>query len=328
MVLADKPETDAFDLLETWQKAGETVADGTDVRQTTVDFKSAAEEAIDYMNEASEGMASGVPSGLTEVDDMTSGWQRGDFIVVGGRPAMGKSALVTTFIKNAADQGYPAALFSLEMSKFQVVCRLVSEDIQLPASDLSKRTLNQDQRNHFKEGISAISHLPITIDDSASLSVEQLTSKARELHRKGKLELLVVDYMQLMSDLKAKSREQEIGSITRTLKKLAKELNIPVIGLSQLSRKVEERDNKRPRMADLRESGSIEQDADMIMFLYRPEYYFEMAGEECPSEYKDKCQLITGKYRNGQGEDIMLDFNGAYSVFKDRSDMIANLRKI
>ena len=673
VLLADKPDTDAFDLLEDWQRAGEIVADGTDLSQTTVDFKFATEDAINYMEAASEGMASGVPSGLTEIDDMTSGWQRGDFIVIAGRPAMGKalginelcmtkdgktrmgdvkvgdeilnangstskvlgvwfqgkrqmynvtfndgqtisadgehywkvqtrsnrkssnpekqtsklttlelinlgvrtgsdnrlnfsvdhcspvahskketpidpwllgmwlgdgwgtdrttpyianeeadirdkiveatieggcyygndkeisfrisskmredldklgllgklsdtkfipedylynsienrtqllrglidsdghvvsqskggtqnqieysttstrlrddiitlvrglggrasftsregryklngvyhkvkdnyrvwiafsgedaivpvsskkhlakyskssrviprfiesievadieeavclttsaedslflttdycvthnSALVTTFVNNAANQGYACALFSLEMNTFQVTCRLVADQLQIPLGDLTKRVLNEHQRQLFNEGLRSMSELPITIDDSGSLSVDQLKSKARELHRKGLLDLLVVDYLQLMSDNTAGSREQEIGSITRCLKSIAKELNIPVIALSQISRAVESRDNPRPKLSDLRESGSIEQDADMVMFLYRPEYYFDQDGDECPPDLVGICQLIIGKYRNGEGKDIKLAFKGQYSVFKDREDL-------
>lgn len=322
--LSDRPETDAFDLLENWQKAAEVIVDGTDTTQKTVDFKTAIEDSIAYMEEASSGLASGVPSDLTELDEETNGWQKGDLIIIAGRPGMGKSALVTTFVNNAANSGYACALFSLEMNTFQVTSRLVADQLQIPLGDITKRTLNEQQREVYKKDLRGFYDLPITIDDSSELTTDQLKSKARDLHRKGLLDLLVVDYLQLMSDKTAGNREQEIGSITRCLKSIAKELNIPVIALSQISRAVETRDNPRPKLSDLRESGSIEQDADMVMFLYRPEYYYDQSGDECPPDLAGICQLIIGKYRNGEGKDIKLAFKGQYSVFKDREDLHTN----
>ena len=178
----------------------------------------------------------------------------------------------------------------------------------------------------FKEAIESIRHLPITIDDNSDITIDQLRVRARELKRKKGIKLLVVDYLQLIDGDGTKgNREQEIARISRGLKKIAKELKIPVIALAQLSRAVEQRDNKRPMMSDLRESGGIEQDADAIFFLYRPEYYAKLAGEECPPEFRGVCQLITGKFRNGESSDIMLKFVGEYSSFRDKDDLNVKL---
>ena len=220
------------------------------------------------------------------------------------------------------------------MTKFQVFCRLFAEDVQFFVSDLIQRKLTQEQLDYFsKISYQIVSNMAtIVIDDNASLDIDQLRLKAREWKRKYDIKLLVVDYLQLMDGDSSKkstaNREQEIGNISRGLKKIAKELKIPVIALSQLNRGVETRPNKRPMMSDLRESGSIEQDADSIFFLYRPEYYAQIAGEECPPELQGICQLITGKFRNGAAEDIILRFVGEYSTFRDREDLNVDLSKI
>lgn len=320
-ILSDREETDAFELLEKIQTEAEMVGEGTLIEKGAEDLSDLLGQASDYMDEASEGMETGVPTGLIELDDLTSGFQKGELIIIAGRPAMGKSALVTTIQKNSADAGYPSAMFSLEMSKYQCVCRLVSEDVQIPVSDLVKRRLSSGQRAYFRETVQSIKDLPISIDDNADMTIETLRIKARELKRKKGIELLIVDYLQLMSGNDATSREQEIAKISRGLKKIAKELEIPVVALAQLSRAVEQRDNKRPMMSDLRESGGIEQDADMILFLYRPEYYYHLLGEDCPENMQGKAQLIVGKYRNGSSDDIILKFVGEYSKFKDRDDL-------
>ena len=234
------------------------------------------------------------------------------------------SAFVTTMIKNAAHAGWPSAIASLEMTKFEVTCRLVTEDVELFISDLSQRRLTPEQAKWFRTASEALKELPITIDDNSKMHINDLEQKAREWKRKYGIQLLVVDYLQLMSG-DSKNREQEIGEISRGLKRIAKDNDIPVIALSQLNRSVETRDNKRPMMSDLRESGSIEQDADAVFFLYRPEYYYQIAGEECPPELRGICQFITGKFRNGITADLIFKFVGEYSTFRDREDLNVKL---
>ena len=230
------------------------------------------------------------------------------------------SAFVTTIQKNAAKMGYKSLLFSLEMSKYQVACRLVSRDVDLPVRDLVQRRLSTHQKQQFNSEVRGLSSLPILVDDTARISIDQLRIKAREAKRKEGIDLLIVDYLQLMNgDGRSQSREQEISTISRGLKVIAKELDIPVVALSQLSRAVEQRENKRPLMSDLRESGSIEQDADAIFFLYRPEYYYILDGAECPPDLRGKAKVITGKFRNGESNDIILNFLGTYSSFEDEA---------
>ena len=325
-VLSDRDDSDAFELLESLVTQAEKVGEGSQIERGAEDLGDLLGQAADHMDDASEGMESGVPSGLTELDELTSGWQKGELVIIAGRPGMGKSAFVTTLQKNAGDSGYPSAMFSLEMDKYQCVCRLVAEDVEIPVSDLVKRRLSSGQKAHFRNQINAMRHLPISIDDNADLTIDALRIKARELKRKRDIQLVIVDYLQLMSGDDAQSREQEIAKISRGLKKIAKELEIPVLALSQLSRAVEQREDKRPMMSDLRESGGIEQDADMILFLFRPEYYYNLLGKECPDDKKNMAQLIVGKYRNGQSEVIKLKFLGAYSKFKDRPDLHRDMR--
>jgi replicative DNA helicase len=319
--------SDAFELLSDLIAQLEKINGGMEAGSSAEGMDTLIGKAVEYLRKGVEGIASGVPSGLTELDELTNGWQNSDLIIIAGRPAMGKSALVTTIIKNAAHSGFPCAIVSLEMSKYQVICRLVAEDIQLFVSDLTQRKLTPSQMEWFIEATEKLKDLPIFIDDSADMSIEQLRVKAREWKRKYNIQMLVVDYLQQMENPSSgTNREQEIGKISRGLKKIAKELDIPVIALSQLSRAVETRENKRPMMSDLRESGSIEQDADSIFFLYRPEYYAKIAGQECPPEFQGVCQLITGKFRNGECKDIILKFVGEYSTFRDRDDLHVNFR--
>ena len=324
---SERENANAFELLQDLISKLEAINEGYEFEQGAQSLSEMSEEMIEYMMEATEGIPSGVPSGLTEVDELTNGFQKGDLYIIGARPAMGKSALATTFIKNAADQGYPAAISSLEMKKYKVFCRLVSEDIQLFVGDLVKRNLSKAQMEYFAQAVAElVKNKVIVIDDNQDMSIDQLRAKAREWKRKYGIQILVVDYLQLMDgDTNQGNREQEIARISRGLKKIAKELDIPVIALAQLSRAVEQRDNKRPMMSDLRESGGIEQDADAIFFLYRPEYYAQIAGQECPPEFKGMCQLIIGKFRDDESSDILLRFVGEYSVFRDREDLNVNL---
>lgn len=325
--LSNRNEVDSLELAENLIKGVEAIVDNTGSDKGAQSFLDTVREMDVKLSEITEGVPSGVPSGLTELDELTGGWQKGRLYIIGARPAMGKSALVTTAQKNAADNGFPSVIFSLEMGKAEIGFRIISEEVGIPYTDMTKGRLSSHQIAYIREQLANID-LPIYIDDTPAAKLERVKSECRKLKRAGKLQLVVIDYLQLMSGDSSKSggnREQEISEISRGLKALAKELDVPVIALSQLSRAVEQRENKRPQLSDLRESGSIEQDADMVMFLFRPEYYYNEAGEECPEELRGKAQLIVAKSRYTDLGDIRLDFIGAYSVFRDRSDLEVDL---
>lgn len=254
----------------------------------------------------------GVPSGFSDLDNLTAGFQKGDLIIIAARPSMGKTALALNIAFNAAYQAQvPVGFFSLEMSKEQMVRRLLSSAGQIDASHLRRAYFpEEDEWKRLQEGASYLLECPIYIDDSPAATVLEVRSKARRLKAEDKLELLIVDYLQLMrgrSD--APSREQEISDISRSLKALAKELEVPVIALSQLSREVEKRPRKEPQLADLRESGAIEQDADVILFIYRDEVYNENSPE------KGQARILLKKQRNGPTGEFRLAFRGLYTRF-------------
>ena len=231
-----------------------------------------------------EGLT-GVPSGFTNLDRVTSGWQPTELIILAARPAMGKTAFVVSALRNAAvDHGKPVAIFSLEMSSVQLVNRLISAEAEIDSEKIRKGTLAPHEWTQLHHKIQRLTEAPIFIDDTPALSILELRAKCRRLKAQHDIQMVVIDYLQLMSGDtsggRGGNREQEIASISRALKNLAKELNVPVIALSQLSRAVETRGgDKKPQLSDLRESGSIEQDADMVCFLYRPEYYNITADE-------------------------------------------------
>ncbi|MFZ2087388.1 MAG: replicative DNA helicase, partial [Desulfobaccales bacterium] len=259
-----------------------------------------------------QGHITGVPSGFPDLDKLTAGFQEGDLIIIAARPSMGKTALALNIAFNAAYQTrVPVGFFSLEMSKEQMVRRLLSSAGQIDASHLRRAYFpEEDEWNRLQEGASYLLECPIYIDDSPAPTVLEVRSKARRLKAEDKLGLLIVDYLQLMrgrSD--APSREQEISDISRSLKSLAKELKIPVIALSQLSREVEKRPRKEPQLADLRESGAIEQDADVILFIYRDEVYNENSPE------KGQARILLKKQRNGPTGEFRLAFRGLYTRF-------------
>jgi replicative DNA helicase len=257
------------------------------------------------------GRITGVPSGFPDLDQLTAGFQAGDLIIIAARPSMGKTALALNIAFNAAYEArVPVAFFSLEMSKEQLVRRLLSAVGEIDASRLRRAFLDNDEWQKLQEAASFLLECPMYIDDSPAAAVLEVRSKARRLRAEGKLGLVIVDYLQLMrgrSD--APSREQEISDISRSLKALAKELNVPIIALSQLSRKVEERPKKEPQLSDLRESGAIEQDADVILFIYRDEVYHENSPE------KGQARMLLKKQRNGPTGEFRLAFRGLYTRF-------------
>lgn len=263
----------------------------------------------------------GVQSGFTDLDRITSGWQKSDLIVLAARPGMGKTALVLSLARNAAiGFNRPVAFFSLEMSSVQLVQRMISSETGIPSDKLRKGTLDNSEWHKLVSMTGKLSQAPVFIDDTPSLSVFDLRSKCRRLKSMHNIELIVIDYLQLMrSDVDSKNgnREQEISNISRSLKAIAKELEVPIIALSQLSRAVETRGgSKRPQLSDLRESGAIEQDADIVMFIYRPEYY-GMEFDEDNNSTKGIAEIIISKHRNGALDSIKLKFINQLAKFTD-----------
>ena len=284
------------------------------------------EEAIKRMEIASktEG-TSGVRSGFHALDKITSGWQRSDLIIMAARPAMGKTAFVLSMAKNmGVDFNIPVAVFSLEMSNVQLVNRLIMNVCELEGEKVKNGKLSEAEWDKLDRDVKDLIDAPIYIDDTPSLSVFELRSKARRLVREHKVQILIIDYLQLMnaSGMSFGSREQEISIISRSLKGLAKELDIPIIALSQLNRGVEGRtgyEGKRPQLSDLRESGAIEQDADMVCFIHRPEYY-KITEDLQGNSTLGIAQIIVAKHRNGATDDADLKFKGAYAKFMNKDD--------
>jgi replicative DNA helicase len=260
----------------------------------------------------------GVTSGFKEIDKITSGWQEPDLIILAARPGMGKSSLAAQLVTNPSiTQGKSVALFTMEMSTSQFYARMQSQQSGIPVEKILRTGLNEYEMNQLTNNCYSLINAPIFIDDTAGISIFDLKNKCRKLKREKNLGLIVVDYLQLITvpDHKG-NREQEIGIISRTLKNIAKELNVPVIALSQLSRAVEARQDKRPMLSDLRESGSIEMDADIVSFLYRPEYYGIMQDEKGNST-SGVAMFIIAKHRNGPLADIMLNFEHEKTKFTD-----------
>jgi replicative DNA helicase len=257
----------------------------------------------------------GVPSGFKELDRMTAGFQPSDLIIIAGRPSMGKTAFCLDVAEYAAiGNKIPVAIFSLEMSKEQLVIRMLCSQANVEGTRLRTGYLNESDWPKLTIAAGNLSDAPIYIDDTAALSALELRAKARRLKSEHGLGMVIVDYLQLMKGrARVESRQQEISEISRSLKALAKELNIPVIAVSQLSRKTEERTGNRPQLSDLRESGAIEQDADLILFIYRDEVYNR--SEDNPN--RGKAEVIIGKQRNGPIGKIDLAFLDKFTTFKD-----------
>ena len=261
-----------------------------------------------------DGMT-GVPTGLKDLDELTNGLQNSDLIILAARPGVGKTSFALTIAANAAiDYGKHVAFFSLEMDGVQLAQRLLCSRSGVDQSKLRNNKLNSDEMNQLVAHVGPINQAPLFVDDNADLGIMELMSKARDLKHKGELDMLIIDYLQLMKTGNEENRAVAIGAISRGLKILAKELQIPVIALAQLSRKVEEKGRDRPQLSDLRESGSIEQDADMVWFVERP--YVRTHKEE----EKNKAELIVAKHRNGSVRDIPLTFIPECTTFKDGFD--------
>ena len=280
---------------------------------------------------AESGQSSGIPTGFFNIDNFTNGWQKTDLIILAGRPAMGKSVCGLAFAINPAMQRkIPTAIFSLEMSKEQLVGRTQATLSGIDSSRVIKKQLTLEEISHIERTCYDLYDAPIYIDDTAGLTLMELKNKARKLVRDNGVQLIVIDYLQLMvgEPNKNGSRELEVSSISKGLKNLAKELNIPIIALSQLNRAVEGRSDKKPLLSDLRESGSIEQDADMVIFCYRPEYYnienYELGGEVMSSQ--DLMILVMSKHRSGSLGELRLGFNGNLTKLENYDSMMNRKR--
>jgi len=316
---------DVFSLLDKTEQSLFEVSE-INIRKNYADMRSIMHEAImelEIKKHQADGLT-GIPTGFTALDRVTSGWQKSDLVIIAARPGMGKTAFVVSAMRNAAvDFNKPVAIFSLEMSNIQLVNRLISAEAELESDKIKKGNLADYEWEQLIHKTAKLSDAPIFIDDTPALTILELRAKARKLVAQHNVELIIVDYLQLMSGDSSKSgggpgnREQEIASISRSLKNIAKELNIPIIALSQLSRAVEVRGgDKRPQLSDLRESGSIEQDADMVLFLYRPEYYGINADEEGNSVH-GLGEVIIAKHRNGSLDSVKLKFIGKFTKFCD-----------
>jgi len=335
-------EINAEQIIESAEKKLFDIAERGKFNRSYIEFKEALTQTIAmassaYKNE--EGIV-GVPSGLRDLDDRLGGMHNQDLIIIAGRPSMGKTALATNIAFNASKsllaRGKKSSIifFSLEMSSEQLSTRILAEQSRIRSNDIRRGKITQEDLEKFIEASKNINDLPLYIDETPAIKISTLANRARRIKRLHGLDLIVVDYIQLMTtgNFKYEGRVQEIGEITQGLKALAKELSVPVLALSQLSRAVEQRDDKRPQLSDLRESGSIEQDADVVMFVYRPEYYLEksepQAGtaehitwQEKMSQVHNQALVIIGKQRHGPTGIINLEFESAYTKFKDANNI-------
>jgi len=307
-VLLDQAEAKVFEIAEAGARSS----------QGFVAIQPLLGQVVDRIQELYEqenpSDVTGVPTGFADLDKMTSGLQPGDMIVVAGRPSMGKTAFALNIAEHVGvDLGLPVAIFSLEMSGPQLAMRFLSSVGRLDAHRIRTGRLNDDEWDKMTVALGKLHGAPIHIDETGALNVTDLRARARRLARQfgGKLGLIVIDYLQLMTSTRDnENRATEISEISRSIKALAKELQVPVIALSQLSRKVEERNDKRPLMSDLRESGAIEQDADIILMMYREEYY------KPDTQEKGTAEVIIGKHRNGPTGTVRLTFLGEYTRFQ------------
>ena len=324
-------------IIENSEKILYDLAEKGSFNSNIIKFDEAVRQTIDmasnaYKNE--EGIV-GVPTGLRDLDDRFGGLHKSDLVIIAGRPSMGKTALATNIAFNAAqklqDSGRKSciAFFSLEMSSEQLSTRISAEQSRIKSNDIRRGRISDEQFDKFIETSKNIAELPLYIDETPAISIAALSNRARRIKRIHGLDMIVIDYIQLMKGTNIKDgRVQEISEITQGLKALAKELSVPVLALSQLSRAVEQRDDKKPQLSDLRESGSIEQDADVVLFVYREEYYEEKRQPKLGSiehaEWQSKmndiaglAEILIGKQRHGPTGNVQVEFEGMYTKFKD-----------
>ena len=327
--IIEKSYKDSTDVLELLDEAESKLYDVTqgNIKRSATSAQNLVIQAKKKIEDIGnqEGL-SGISSGFEELDKLTSGWQPSDLIIIAARPGMGKTALTLSMARNiAVGRQLPVAFFSLEMSSVQLITRLISAETGLSSEKLRTGKLAQHEWQQLNVKVSDLEKAPLYIDDSPSLSIFELRAKARRLSRLHGIKLIVIDYLQLMTaatNNKSGNREQEISTISRNLKALAKELDTPVIALSQLSRAVETRGGtKRPQLSDLRESGAIEQDADIVSFIYRPEYYgIDEWDDEERSPSDGQAEFIVSKHRNGGLDNIRLKFQAHLGKFENLSE--------
>ena len=336
---------------ETIDKTGENIIQDTEkslfdlaergtFHQSFLKFNQALDQTIEMATNAmkSDHGIVGVPTGLNDLDERLGGLHRSDLVIIAGRPSMGKTALATNIGYYAAkkilddNKKSSIAFFSLEMSSEQLSTRILSEQSRIKSNDIRRGKVTEEEFNRLIETSRNIHDLPLYIDETPAITISTLSNRARRIKRLFGLDLIIVDYIQLMttSSKRYDGRVQEISEITQGLKALAKELSVPVLALSQLSRAVEHRDDKKPQLSDLRESGSIEQDADVVMFVFREEYYLERKEPKLGTiehgEWQAKmneiigsADIIIGKQRHGPTGNIQVEFEGIYTKFKDAS---------
>lgn len=321
-----KESTDVFELLDKAEQSFFDITNGT-IKKGFDTANSLVKQAIETIKSLKdkEGL-SGVPSGFKGLDKETGGWQNSDLIIIAARPAMGKTAFLLSMARNiAVEHKIPLALFSLEMASVQLITRMIASETQISSDKLRKGTLTDEEWTRLFHNVSELENAPLYIDETPSLSVFDFRAKCRRLVMQHGVKIIMVDYLQLMTansgNKSSGNREQEIATISRSLKAIAKELNVPVIALSQLSRSVENRPGKRPQLSDLRESGAIEQDADIVSFIFRPEYYkialWDNDPENEQTSTENQAELIIAKHRNGATADVRLSFYKSFAKFAD-----------
>ena len=331
-------ETSGEEMIQNTEKSLFDLAERGHFNRSFIKFDRALKQTIEMAESAhkNEGGIVGVPTGLTDLDSRLGGMHKQDLIIIAGRPSMGKTALATNIAFHAAkniekkESKSTVAFFSLEMSSEQLSTRILSEQSRIRSNDIRRGRVTEHEFEKFIETSKNISDLPLYIDETPAITIAAISNRSRRIKRLFGLELIVVDYIQLMRSIGKKeyNRVQEISEITQGLKALAKELDVPVLALSQLSRQVEQRDNKKPQLSDLRESGSIEQDADVVMFVYREAYYLESKeptlGSIEHAEWQQKmdevsrlAEIIIGKQRHGPTGNVKVEFEGMYTKFKD-----------
>ena len=334
-------EQNAEKIIENTEKSLFDLAERGSFSQSFLKFNQALDQTIEMATQAmkSDQGVVGVPSGLTDLDEKLGGLHKSDLVILAGRPGMGKTALATNIAYHAAQnlmsrqEKSSVAFFSLEMSSEQLSTRILSEQARIKSDDIRRGKVTEDEINRYIETSRNIYNLPLFIDETPAITIATLSNRARRIKRLFGVSLIVVDYIQLMrapSSNRNDNRVQEVSEITQGLKALAKELKVPVLALSQLSRAVESRDDKKPQLSDLRESGSIEQDADVVMFVYREAYYLENKQPKLGSiehaEWQSKmndvnglADIILGKQRHGPTGTVKVEFEGIYTKFKDLS---------
>lgn len=297
------------------------------MRQDYTQIDPVVKQAVEILQKAAanKGGLTGIPTGYTKLDDYTAGWQKSDLVIIAGRPAMGKTSFALSLAKNiAVDYNTPIAFFSLEMNNVQLVNRLISNVCEIEGKKILNGQLDDEEWKRLDKNVRKLQTAPIYVDDTPGMSIFELRTKARRLVREKGVKVIMIDYLQLMNANGARfgSRQEEVSTISRSLKGLAKELDIPVLALSQLNRTVEGREGiegKRPQLSDLRESGAIEQDADMVLFVHRPEYY-RIFTDEKGNDLHGKAQIIIAKHRKGGTGDVLLNFRGEFTRFENPTD--------